>query len=186
MSEIRGGASGAGSANPHSTKGDVPPQDDSHDLQALRERVAAARADLARTPLSNDRGAGPVDPATGESWHRGNVLGHVSEMLDYWTGQVQAAIEGSTTMGRDEQGATLRRQGIDDGAAASEVELRRAIDQKIGRVLVLLAAMSPDDLERTVDFHNREGNRQARVGELVQNLVVSHLEEHVQQLAALE
>ena len=160
--------------------------DDSRDLQALRERVAAARANLARTPVSADRGAGPVDPATGEAWHRGNVLGHVSEMLDYWTGQVQRAIEGAGTMGRDQQGTASRRQGIDSGSAASEIELRGEIDQKIGRVLVLLAAMKPADLERTVDFHNREGNRQARVGELVQNLIVGHLEEHIQQLSALE
>jgi DinB superfamily len=185
MSEIEGGASGAGSARPDASRGDVPPPNDSHDLQALRERVAATRADLTRLPVEVDRGAGPVDPATGEAWHRGNVLGHMSEMLDYWTAQIQSAIEGSATMGRDEQGAALRRQGIDHGNAASEVELRRAIDEKIGRVLVLLAAMSPDDLERTVDFHNREGNRQARVGELLQNLVVGHLEEHIGQLSGL-
>jgi hypothetical protein len=159
--------------------------DDSRDLQAMRERVAAARADLASQPVAGDRGAGPVDPATGEAWHRGNVLGHMSEMLDYWTGQIQGAIKGSPTMGRDEKGAALRRQGIDQGNGLSEIELRKAIDQKIGRVLVLLAAMSPEDLDRTVDFHNREGNRKARVGELVQNLVVSHLEEHVQQLSGL-
>ena len=159
--------------------------DDSRDLQAMRERVAAARADLASQPVAGDRSAGPVDPATGEAWHRGNVLGHMSEMLDYWTGQIQGAIKGSPTMGRDEKGAALRRQGIDQGNGLSEIELRKAIDQKIGRVLVLLAAMSPEDLDRTVDFHNREGNRKARVGELVQNLVVSHLEEHVQQLSGL-
>jgi hypothetical protein len=160
--------------------------DDSHDLQAMRERVAAARADLARMPIPARRGAGPVDPATGEAWHRGNVLGHVSEMLDYWTGQIQSANEGSGTMGRDEKGTTARRQGIDQGEGLTEVELKKAIDQKLGRVLVLLAAMTPGDLERTVDFHNRAGHRQARVGELLQNLVVSHLEEHIQQLAALE
>ncbi|MEA2655793.1 MAG: hypothetical protein QOI23_1158 [Chloroflexota bacterium] len=186
MSELEGGASGAGSARPDASRGDLPPQNDSHNLQALRERVAAARADLARAAVREDRGAGPVDPATGESWHRGNVLGHMSEMLDYWTGQIRSATEGSGTMGRDEQGAALRRQGIDGGNAASEVELRKAIDQKIGRVLVLLAALSPDDLERTVDFHDRAGNRQARVGELLQNLVVGHLEEHIHQLAGLD
>ena len=186
MSEIEGGASGAGSARPDASRGDVPPQNDSHDLQAMRERVASARAVLARLPVETDSGTGPVDPATGEAWHRGNVLGHMSEMLDYWTGQIQHAIEGSGTMGRDQEGAALRRQGIDHGNAASEIELRKAVDQRIGRVLVLLAAMSPDDLERTVDFHNREGNRQAGVGELLQMLVVRHLEEHVQQLAGLE
>jgi hypothetical protein len=186
MSGIERGASGAGSARPDASRGDLPPQDDSHDLQAMRERVAAARADLARLPVGADRESGPVDPATGESWHRGNVLGHMSEMLDYWTVQIHDAIGGSGTMGRDEQGVAMRRHGIDGGSAASEVELRKAIDQKIGRVLVLLAAMSPDDLERTVDFHKHEGNRRARVGELAQTLVVRHLEEHIQQLASLE
>jgi hypothetical protein len=186
MSQIEGGASGAGSARPDASRGEVPPQDDSHDLQAMRERVAAARADLARLPVAADRGAGPVDPATGESWHRGNVLGHVSEMLDYWAGQIQGAVDGSSTIGRDEKGAALRRQGIDEGNGLSEIELRKVVDRKIGRVLVLLAAMNPEDLDRTVDFHNREGNRKARVGELLQNLIVGHLEEHVQQLAGLE
>jgi len=152
----------------------------------MRERVAAARALLASTPISTEGGAGPVDPATGEAWHRGNVLGHMSEMLDYWTAQLQGAIQGTQTMGRDQKGTALRRQGIDQESGLSEAELRKEIDQKIGRVLVLLAAMSPDDLERTVDFHNREGNRTARVGELLQNLVVGHLEEHIQQLAALD
>ena len=186
MSEFEGGASGAGSARPDASRGDVPPQVDySHDLQAMRERVAAARADLGRLPVPADRAAGPVDPATGEAWHRGNVLGHMSEMLDYWTAQIQAATDGSTTMGRDEKGAVLRRQGIAQGDGLSEIELRKAVDQKIGRVLVLLAAMSPDDLERTVDFHNREGKRTARVGELLQMLVVRHLEEHVGQLSSL-
>ena len=185
MSDIEGGASGAGSDRPDASKGDVPPQDDSHDLQAMRERIAAARAALAAIPLSEDRGAGPIDPATGEAWHRGHVLGHMSEMLDYWTGQIQRSTEGSGTMGRDEKGAALRRHGIDQASSRTEIELRQAIDQKIGRVLVLLAAMSPDDLERTVDFHNREGNRTARVGELLQMLVVRHLEEHVEQLSGL-
>jgi hypothetical protein len=159
--------------------------DDSHDLQALRERVAAARAGLAGTPLSAEHGAGPADPETGESWHRGNVLGHMSEMLDYWTAQIQRAIEGSGTMGRDQKGVMSRREGIDHGNAASERELKDRVDEKIGRVLVMLAAMQPDDLERTVVFSNREGSREARVGELVQTLIVSHLEDHVEQLASL-
>ena len=160
--------------------------DDSHDLQALRERVAAARADLARIPLSSERGLGPADPETGETWHRGNVLGHVSEMLDYWTAQVRGAIDGSGAMGRDEEGTAKRREGIEQGNAATEADLKRGVDEKIGRVLVMLAAMEPEDLERKVDFHNREGNREARVGELLQILVVSHLEAHVEQLAALD
>ena len=50
----------------------------------------------------------------------------------------------------------------------------------------MMALLTPEDLDRTVDFHNRQGNRQARVGELLQTLIVSHLEDHVEQLAALD
>ena len=160
-------------------------RDDSRDLAALRQRVIAARATLASLPVSSDRDSGPVDPATGESWHRGNVLGHVSEMLAYWTDQIRLAKEGSGTVGRDQEGAAQRRRGIDKGNAAAERELKGAVDDEIGSVEALLGELSPGDLERTVVFHNREGDRQAGIGELLQMLIVGHLEEHLTQLAAL-
>jgi uncharacterized damage-inducible protein DinB len=159
--------------------------DDSHDLPALRQRLTDARAGLARLPVSKHGDAGPVDPTTGESWHRGNVLGHMSEMLAYWTDQIRRANDGSGRVGRDQEGATKRRQGIEQGDAAAEAELKLAVDEEIGSVLELLEVLSSEDLERKVVFHNREGDRDARLGELVQRLVVSHLEEHVAQLAGL-
>lgn len=82
-------------------------------------------------------------------------------------------------------GAAQRRQGIDQGNAAAEGELKRVVDDEIGSVEALLAELSPGDLERTVIFHNREGDRQARIGELLQMLIVGHLEEHIAQLASL-
>jgi hypothetical protein len=160
-------------------------RDDSHDLAALLQRLIAARASLARLPVSKDRDSGPVDPATGESWHRGNVLGHMSEMLTYWTDQIRRAKDGSGTVGRDQEGASQRRQGIDRGNAVAEAELKLAVDDEIGSVEALLGELSPGDLERTVVFHNREGDREARVGELLQMLIVGHLEEHIAQLASL-
>jgi hypothetical protein len=164
----------------------VTERDDSHDLPALRERLKAVRRDFARLPASSERRAGPADPSTGESWHRGNVLGHVSEMLPYWTTQIQRAIAGSGTMGRDQEGAALRRQGIDQGAAASEEELRLAVDNGIGGVVELVAIMTPDDMERVVIYHSRAGDRDARVGELLETLLVGHLEDHLAQLAGLD
>ena len=160
-------------------------RDDSHDLVALRERLAAARAQLARLPVSKQRRSGPPDPSTGESWHRGNVLGHLTEMLPFWTDQIRRAKAGSGRMGRDEAGAAHRRDGIDQGDTASEAELKRSIDKGIGGVDKLLEKLSPADLERTVVFHNREGDREVQVGELLQTLVVGHLEEHLEQLAEL-
>jgi hypothetical protein len=52
--------------------------------------------------------------------------------------------------------------------------------------LKLLEKLSPEDLERRVVFHNREGEREARVGELLQTLVVGHVEDHLEQLASLD
>jgi hypothetical protein len=161
-------------------------RDDSHDLAALRRRLIAARNGYAALPLSDDRHAGPIDPSTGESWHRGNVLGHVNEMLPYWTSQLHRAKVGSGKVGRDQEGAAHRRQGIEHGDAASEEQLRLAVDEGIEGVVELLALMTPDDLDRVVVFHTRDGDRDARVGELLQTLIVGHLEDHLDQLAGLD
>ena len=85
-------------------------RDDRHDLSALRERLTAARKQLAAMRVSSERKAGPADPATGESWHRGNVLGHVNEMLPFWTEQIRLANAGSERSGATSQGAERRRQ----------------------------------------------------------------------------
>ena len=160
-------------------------RDDSHDLKALRERLSAVRESLARLPISNRPDVGPTDPATGESWHRGNMLGHMSEMLGYWRNQIRRAHEGSGSVGRDEAGAQLRRRGIDRGEPDREADLKAAVDVEINLMLQEMDAWSPADLERKVVFHNRDGHRDARIGELVQMLVVAHLEEHVAQLSSV-
>jgi DinB superfamily len=163
----------------------VSERDDSHDLAALRSRLKAARERLANLPLPDHLATGPVDPSTGESWHGGNVLGHMSEMLGYWHDQLRRVKEGSGTVGRDAEGAQLRRRGIDRGEPDAEADLRQGVDAGIGHFQELVETWSPDDLERTVVFHNRDGDRQARLGELLQILVVGHVEEHLAQLASL-
>jgi DinB family protein len=161
-------------------------RDDRHDLPVLRRRLEAARKRFAGMRVSNQRDPGPTDPATGESWHRGNVLGHVKEMLPFWTEQLRLANSGSGKIGRDESGAKSRRQGIDSGDAAGETQLRLDIEDGIGGVLLLMEEMSPADLERTVVYTSREGTREAEVGELLQLLIVRHLEDHLEQLAELD
>jgi hypothetical protein len=161
-------------------------RDDTHDPLALLERLEAARERLARLPISRPRHAGAPDPETGETWHRGNVLGHMSEMLPYWTDQIRRAKAGSARMGRDEEGVAHRRQGIEQGDVASEAELKRAVDRGIVGAAKLLAKLTAEDLDRTVNFHNREGDREARIGQLLETLVVGHVEEHVAQLASLD
>jgi len=163
----------------------VTERDDRHDLSALRERLTAARMQLAAMRASSERKSGPTDPSTGESWHRGNVLGHVSEMLPFWTEQIRLANAGSGKVGRDESGAERRRHGIDSGDDAAEAQLRLEIEEGVGGVLRLMEEMSPADLKREVVYSTRTGIRHAEVGELLQLLIVRHLEDHVEQLAEL-
>ena len=160
-------------------------RDDRHDLAALRERLTAAREELAAVRVSSQRQAGPADPSTGESWHRGNVLGHVNEMLPFWTEQIRQANAGSGKVGRDESGAKRRREGIDSGDAAAEAQLRLEIEEGVGGVLLLMDGMSSADLRREVVYTTRAGIRPAEVGELLQLLIVRHLEDHLEQLAEL-
>ena len=159
--------------------------DDLRDVALMRSRLVAARARLESLPLASHLDAGPTDPTTGESWHRGNVLGHMNEMIDYWTVQLRSAAAGSKEVGRDEEGYASRRHGIDVGNAATEAELKVAVDAGIARAIAWLDSVSPSDLDRTVVYHRRAGDEDARVGELTEMLLVEHVEEHVEQLAGL-
>jgi hypothetical protein len=160
-------------------------EDDLQDVVVMRSRLMAARARLERLPLANHLDTGPTDPATGESWHRGNVLGHMNEMTDYWIVQLRNAAAGSKEVGRNEEGYKSRRHGIDRGNVATEAELKVAVDGGIGRVIELLDTFSAADLQREVVYHSRDGDRDARIGELLESLLVGHVEEHVSQLAGL-
>jgi hypothetical protein len=159
---------------------------DGQTLQAMRARLVTARARLDGLPIAARLETGPTDPTTGESWHRGNVLGHMSEMIDYWTQQLQSAAAGAKVVGRDEEGYLSRRRGIDRGNANTEASLKVTVDQGIGGVIGLLDSLSPADLDREVAFHSRDGDRDARVGELLETLLIQHIEEHVEQLASLD
>lgn len=151
----------------------------------MQARLVAARVRLDGLPISNHLDVGPIDPSTGESWHRGNVLGHMSEMIPFWTEQLRHAAAGSGEVGRDGPGYQYRRQGIDRGGTATEAELRLAVDDGLAGVLELLDGLSPIDLDRTVIYHSRNEDREARVGELLQSLLVVHVEEHLAQLDSL-
>jgi DinB superfamily len=150
----------------------------------MRKRVDAARQRLKR--ITGSSGRGPIDPATGESWHRGHVMGHTAEALNFWTTQFRAARGGASEVGRGEEGNQRRRDGIDRGEAVAEEELQQALDESVGDVLNLLDEMTDEELELEVLFRSRDGDRPARLDELLEMLVIGHLEEHVAQLAALD
>ena len=131
------------------------------ELEAYRTRLLAARQALADAPLLGRGAPGEPDQETGERWDRGNVLGHVGEMLEYWTVQTRAVVEGAGEVGRGESGYARRREGIESGLRASEEELRQRIRAGIDELSELLQRMRDEDLERPVLYRASSGNREA-------------------------
>ena len=151
------------------------------DLDELRSRVEAVRSGYAALPREGWGEAGPEDERTGERWDRGHVLGHVAEMLPYWTAQVRAVLGGAGEMGRDEVGMANRRMGIDSGREAGEDGLLDRIDAGIEDLLGLLDGMTDADLDRPVTYHSPHEDRTATLRQEVEHLLVGHLEEHLGQ-----
>ena len=152
----------------------------------LQERSRAARERLRRIPPTGPGRLGAPDPDTGERWHRGNVLGHVAEMVPFWAGQAEAVLGGATLVGRDAAGSARRREGIERGGATSEAELRAAVEQGLDQLDAVLGRVTPADLERPVTYRPSSAPEQrTTLGGFIDTLLVSHLESHLDQLEEL-
>jgi hypothetical protein len=153
--------------------------------QSLRQRTGAARERLRGIPGTGRGEYGAPDPETGERWNRGNVLGHVAEMLAFWTDQSRAAVAGQTMVGRGEPGYAQRRQGIERGDVVEESELRASIEGSLADLDRLLSEMPPDALALALVYRRKDGDRNLTLGEFIDQFLVGHLEEHLAQLEAL-
>jgi DinB superfamily len=156
------------------------------EIDGMRERVEAARGEYAGLPRDGWGEPGPADEQTGERWDRGNVLGHVAEMLPFWTVQIRTVLAGGGEMGRDAVGIAQRRMGIDSGREAGEDVLLTRIDEGIAGLQALLAEMRDDDLDRPLRFLGHSGERETDVRYALEYMLVRHLEEHLGQLRALD
>ncbi len=156
------------------------------EVDGFRRRVEAARRAYDALPRQGWGEPGPEDARTGERWDRGNVLGHVAEMLPFWTVQVRAVLGGAEAMGRDEVGTARRRMGIDSGREAGEDDLLERIDADMAGLLALLADMRDADLDRRLLMRSPGGDSQVNLRHPVEHLLVGHLEEHLEQLRTLE
>src|SRR5919199_6045813 len=130
------------------------------EVESYRERVAAAREALEAVPELGPGVPGPPDESTGERWDRTHVLGHVAEMLPFWTDQVRNLLSGATEFGRGEPGYARRREGIDAGPRLGEEELRRQIGQGLAGLQALLDDLRDEDLDRQVRYRAQSGDRE--------------------------
>ena len=154
------------------------------EIERLRARVEAVRRQYGALDIAGWGEPGPIDAETGERWDRGNVLGHVAEMLPFWTAQVRAVLGGGVDVGRGEEGWAQRRAGIDDLRQEGEEALLRRIDDGLGGLLAVLADMRDADLDRRIVLHLGP-DRESDVRSLLGMVLVGHAEEHLRQLEEL-
>jgi DinB superfamily len=156
------------------------------EIEGLRQRVEVVRREYAALPRDGWGEPGPADERTGERWDRGNVLGHVAEMLPFWTAQIRAVIGGAGEMGRDAVGMAQRRMGIDSGREAGEDGLLTRIDEGMAGLQGLLADVRDADLDRPLRFRSPDAERDRDLRWTLEHMLVGHLEEHLGQLRSLD
>ena len=156
------------------------------EIDGLQLRLEAARREYAALPREGWGELGPADELTGERWDRGNVLGHVAEMLPFWTAQARVVLGGGGEMGRDSVGMAQRRMGIDSGREAGEDGLLTRIDEGMAELQALLADMLDADLDRPVRYRAVDGPRDADLRYVVEHILVGHLEDHLAQVRSLD
>jgi len=155
-------------------------------VDELRHRFLAAREAFRAIPVAADDGSpGPPDLATGEGWTRGNVLGHMADVLGFWSDQLQKALDGAPWIGRGDEGYAIRRAAIERGARSPQGPMREQVEQGTEKVLALLDRVQPADLSRVVEHRRAVETRPKTIGHLLDEILVSHFESHVRQLADL-
>ena len=155
------------------------------EIERYRERAEAAWSHVGTLPRTGWGEPGPPDETTGERWDRGNVLGHLAEMLPFWTGQVRAAMNGATSLGRGDAGYAQRRQAVVTGRDVGEEELLARIEAGLIGLLGLLAEMKEEDLDRKLTYQSPGGEREVDLRYPLEELLVGHVEAHFRQLAEL-
>jgi hypothetical protein len=155
------------------------------ELEVKQNRLAKARERLRELPQIGPGNPGAPDPETGEAWNRSNVLGHVAEMVPFWTGQVKSVLDGAAVTGRGESGYALRREAIDAGPAVDEAELRARIETALDDLTATLNGMQAADLKRPIHHHANKAEHDTDLGWLVEDMLVAHFEAHVRQLEEL-
>ncbi len=155
-------------------------------VEDFRARVEAARQLYAGMPRRGRGELGPADDKTGERWDRANVLGHVAEILPFWTTQARAVLAGAEEVGRDEEGYAKRREGIESGDRLTEEQMQAQIGAGIAALDALLGVLDDLDLDRPAMWRSKTGERQMDLRTVLDELLVGHLEVHARQLAELE
>ena len=151
-------------------------------LRAASKRLAALRPAVeagAPWPLSQNFGTEPE-----ASWGPPEILAHVAEMLPFWLGEIERVLAGSGGPVPFGRVATdqLRLLVLERDRSLSPRELFDRIATGSDRVGRRLESLTARDTERR-GLHPTRG--ELTVEALAERFIVSHLEEHAEQLATV-
>lgn len=157
---------------------------DGTDLVARLDSVSARLAEQARRETPT--GLTEPDPGGMERWEAAQVWAHIAEFVDYWHDQLESVIASY-----DGDPVPFGRVKTDPGRiAAIEVgrhepipELSARADDSIAALKRYLAGLGGAEWNAR-GLHPTAG--ELDVEAIVERFVVNHLEEHADQLAALE
>jgi hypothetical protein len=151
----------------------------------LLARMAVAEGRLAAFAEHPPPGLTDADPATGERWDAGQAWAHVAEFVPYWQGEIERVLAGRGT-----EPVTFGRTTEDPGrVGAIEAGRHEPPTEQMARLagaLMLLRTYLVGLSEAQWSargLHERRG--EMTVAEILDRFVVSHLEEHADQLEKL-
>ena len=157
------------------------------DIEALLGRLAEAERRLvehADAPLPP--GLTDPDPSTEERWEAGQVWAHVAEFPGYWLAQAERVIALPTN-----EPVPFGRVKTDRGRIEA-IERDRHTDPAalLERVRASLAGVSEAARAWPAEAWTRRGQHPTRgemtVDQIIERFIVGHLEEHADQLDALQ
>lgn len=128
-------------------------------------------------PLSNDYGHTPES-----DWGPREVLGHVDEMLPYWTDELEMVLAGDPSAPVPFGRVATDQSRLDRIAADRQKSVATLLDEigaGLERVQAFIAGLSAADMAR-VGLHPSRG--EITVGAAIEPFFAGHLEGHVAQL----
>jgi hypothetical protein len=151
----------------------------------LLARMAVAEGRLAAFAEHPPPGLTDADPATGERWDAGQAWAHVAEFVPYWQGQIERVLAGAAgepaLFGRTTEDPG-RVGAIEAGRNEPPTEQMARLAGALMLLRTYLVGLSEAQWSAR-GLHERRG--EMTVAEILDRFVVSHLEEHADQLEKL-
>jgi threo-3-hydroxy-L-aspartate ammonia-lyase len=159
-------------------------------VQDLGERLSKVERRLAEhAALPLPSGLTDPDPGASERWEAGQVWAHLAEFPGYWLRQIRVVLDGVAS-GADEpipfgrlRTDPARVAAIEQERRTDPRELLRRTEAELAEVSAMLGRL-PAEAWAARGLHPVRGEMQ--LSEIAERFVVSHLEEHADQLDGLQ